>query len=128
MRLTWLHFVLGVLATFRLSLLVSKEDGPAFIFRKLRRVPPPHTATREWLSCLFCISVTASAGVCGLLWWVGIELTWGEWILLWLSFSAAAILLNQKFTPGSLKEEKSSGEAADPPSAARTARKETGTN
>lgn len=105
MRMTWFYFVLGVLATFRLSLLVSKEDGPAFIFRKLRRMPPPHTATREWLSCLFCISVTASALVCLVLWWIGIEQHWGEWILDWLAFSAAAILLNQKFTPGSLKED-----------------------
>lgn len=106
MRLTWLHFLIAALATFRLSLLVSKEDGPAFIFRKLRRVPRPHSAAREWLSCLFCISVTASAVVCLILWWAGITAHWGEWILMWLAFSSAAILMNQKFTPGSLKEEK----------------------
>lgn len=106
MHMTWFHFVLGALATFRLSLLVSKEDGPAFIFRKLRRVPPPASATSEWLSCLFCISVTASAIVCLILAWTGIRAHWGEWILFWLSFSSAAILMNQKFTPGSLKEER----------------------
>jgi hypothetical protein len=103
--MTWLLFILGCLATFRLSLLVSKEDGPAFIFRKLRRAPPEHSATSEWLSCFFCISVTASAVVCALLWAAEVRLAWPVWVLLWLAFSSFAILLNQKFTPGSLKED-----------------------
>lgn len=100
--MTWLEFTVGVLATFRLALMVSKEDGPAFIFRKLRRIPPKKSATHEWLSCIFCFSVTASAIVCGLLWWAGIRQVWQMWGLTWLAFSAGAILVNQKFTRGDL--------------------------
>lgn len=100
--MTWLTFTIGVLATFRISLMFTKEAGPAWIFRKLRRAPARRSAVHEWLSCFFCFSVTASLIVCLAMWLSGARLNLPSWALLWLSFSAAAILINQKFTRGDL--------------------------
>lgn len=90
----FLILLLGGLATFRLALLVSSEDGPAFIFRKLRRLPPPKSATREGLSCPWCVSVWASALVTGYFWWLD-WIAGREWPVWWLAISAVAIGWNQ---------------------------------
>lgn len=95
----WFHFLLAVLAAYRLSLLVSKESGPAFIFRKLRRLPPPKSSAREGLSCQWCLSVYGSAVVTAFLWWRGVVPVW-EVPLWWLAVSAGAIAINQTFTKG----------------------------
>jgi len=93
----WLALALGTLATYRLSLLVSKEDGPAFIFRKIRKLPDKGTATKKGLSCSLCVSVYASALVSTFYWWR--ELIAGiDWPLYWLSMSAASICLHMQFT------------------------------
>lgn len=102
MNLTFLEFVVCSVCTFRLSLLFSKEYGPAGIFDKLRKAPPKKSETAKWLSCLFCFSMTASAVVCGVLRWTGRELHLGFWFILWCALSAVAIMLNQIFTPGKL--------------------------
>lgn len=101
-NLSALEFIVAALATFRLSLLVTKEDGPAFVFRKLRRVPPKRSATATWLSCIFCFSMTASALVCGALWLAGTRQHWAQWFVTWCALSAVAIILNQRFTRGDL--------------------------
>ena len=99
--MNWFALIIGGLVTFRLALLVSKEDGPAFIFRKLRKLPPPKSATKQGLSCPFCVSVYAAALVTGYEWWL-------EWIpanqtpLYWLAMSTLAIFANQQFTKGAL--------------------------
>lgn len=95
----WLYFTLGSLAVFRLSLLVSKESGPAFIFRKLRRLPEKGSATKEGLGCQWCTSIYSSALVATFFYWQE-KVSGREWVLFWLAFSAAAIAVNQTFTRG----------------------------
>jgi hypothetical protein len=96
---TTLYLALGSLATYRLSLLVSKEDGPAFIFRKLRKMPPAKSSAREGIACVFCVSMWASIAVTTYLWWLGV-LPGIEWPLWWLAQSALAIACNQLWTKG----------------------------
>lgn len=98
--MTIFQFILGCLATYRIALLFSKEYGPFGVFEELRKVPPKKSDTAKWLSCLWCFSITASAFVCGLFWFVGVREHWAMWLILWLSFSAGAICLNQIFTRG----------------------------
>lgn len=100
--MTALQFAIACLATYRISLLFTKESGPARIFAKLRRAPAKHSATADWLGCLFCFSMTASAVVCGALWAAGTRQHWAEWFLLWCALSAVAIALNQSLTKGNL--------------------------
>lgn len=90
------------LATYRISLLVTKEDGPAFIFERLRKVPSKKSATYEWLTCIFCFSMSASAVVCFLMWLSGLRQGWPKWFIIWCALSAFAIAMNQRFTKGPL--------------------------
>jgi hypothetical protein len=95
---TWFILLLGSLATFRLSHLMAKERGPLAIFERLRNaVPGGRGSLKEWLSCLWCFSLSASALVCLILWAGGLHLLWGYWILHWLGFSAIALIINQAF-------------------------------
>jgi hypothetical protein len=92
----WLLFVSGALATFRLSHLVSKERGPLCVFERIRNaLPHGRGSAQEWLSCIFCFSLSASALVCLVLWLGGMNLNWEEWVLTWLSFSAVTLIINQ---------------------------------
>lgn len=92
----WLLFVARALATFRLSHLVSKERGPLSVFERIRNaLPRGRDSAQEWLSCIFCFSLTASAVVCVLLSTGGLRLTLQEWIVHWLGFSTVALIVNQ---------------------------------
>jgi len=95
--MTWFYFILGCLATFRLALLLTREDGPAWIFRKLRNLPSKKSSAHEGIRCLWCASVWMSAPVTAFFWYRGmIEPI--ETPLYWLAFSAGAICFNQAFT------------------------------
>jgi hypothetical protein len=92
----WLLFVSGALATSRLSLLVSKECGSLSVFERIRNaLPRGWGSAQEWLDCIFCFSLTASAVICVLLWTGGLRLTLQEWAVHWFGFSALALIINQ---------------------------------
>lgn len=91
---TWFYFLLSVLATYRLSLLVSTESGPLRVFRKLRRVPPPKSATREGLSCQLCMSIWFAIPITALCWHNGLIVGLGEAALWWLASSAGSIVIH----------------------------------
>ncbi len=70
----WFSFILGSLATFRLSHLFTKECGPFAVFERLRNaMPGGRGSAKELLSCIFCFSLSASALVCLILWLAAIE-------------------------------------------------------
>ena len=92
-------FAESELATFRLSHLIAKERGPLAVFERLRNaMPGGRGSAKEWLSCIFCFSLSASALVCLILWCGDLKLSWEEWVLHWLGFSAVALIINQAFT------------------------------
>jgi len=95
-KISWFIFVLGSLATFRLSHLITKERGPFAVFERLRNaMPGGRGSVKEWLSRIFCFSLSASALVCLVLWLWGMNLNWEQWVLTWLSFSAVTLIINQ---------------------------------
>lgn len=93
----WFYLVLGVLATHRVSLMISSESGPGRLFRRLRRLPPPKSATKEGLSCQLCVSIWVAALVAVFYGCVGL-LDWRFWPLWWLAMSSGAILCHMRFT------------------------------
>jgi hypothetical protein len=94
--MNWFVLVLGSLATFRLSHLMTKEQGPLAMFERLRKaMPGGRGSAREWLSCIWCFSLTASALICLILWLGGFSLTWDFWILHWLAFSSMSLLVHR---------------------------------
>ena len=55
----WFVLVLGSLATFRLSHLITKERGPlAFLERFRNALPGGRGSAREWVNCIWCFSLT----------------------------------------------------------------------
>lgn len=98
------QFLLYALAVFRLSLLLSKEDGPAWVFRKLRRAIPKESSAKEGIQCQWCVSVWMAIPVslfavfqANLPHWIA---STGNWFVLMLALSAVAIAINQTFTKG----------------------------
>lgn len=88
----WFVFLLSVLAVFRLSTMFAVESGPGRIFRKLRGLPEPKSATKEGLSCSLCQSIWWSAAVVGFLYWQEVvEPAWTP--IWWLAISGGAVLL-----------------------------------
>ena len=87
MRFYWL--VLGVLTVWRVTHLLIAEDGPWDVLVALRRI-----ANRPFwgnlLGCFYCLSLWVAAPVA---WEIGGG--WKERVLVWLSLSGAAILLER---------------------------------
>ena len=95
-KITWLEFLVGCLATFRMSLLISKEDGPANAARKARMAAPAGWI-KQGFHCPWCQSF----------WWGMVtalffaftgRIPWIDFVIYWLGFSAGAIAINQTFT------------------------------
>lgn len=100
--MTFLDLLIYSLACFRLSLLVSKEDGPYWLFAKLRRLPPPKSSARQGINCIYCVSMYAAGLVVTCYLFRG-RFAWVEpWFIWPLAVSAAAVCLNQSFTKGAL--------------------------
>lgn len=91
------YLVAGGLAAYRLSLLISKEDGPAYIFRKIRKLPLKSKSAKEGLSCEWCMSIWSGALVAFYLWLIG-QIPGVEWPLYWLAVSSISIICNQQWT------------------------------
>lgn len=86
---TPLDLTLAVLALWRVTHLLSAEDGPWRLLARLRQT----LASGFWsdlTSCFYCLSLWLSAP---LAWWLGA--TWSERALLWPALSGAAILLER---------------------------------
>lgn len=85
-----IEFVLTVLAVYRLTLLVTSEDGPFCIFARIRYSTIAMRA-RSWcnLECCYCFSVQLSAlAACTLE---------GTWALNWLAIAGGTALLFRGF-------------------------------
>lgn len=86
----WLEFFIAALATWRIVVLVSHDDGPFNICRQLR-------IKSKLLQCPRCTSVWAGAFVTFLVWLSGRELELAMYPMVALALSAAAIALDRTF-------------------------------
>lgn len=89
------YFILSVLAVWRLTHLLGKEDGPFDVIFLLRKKAGAGFLG-SLLDCFYCLSVWMAAPF-GL--WLGNG--WIEKILTWLALSGAACLLEQATTKNS---------------------------
>lgn len=83
------RFLLGMLFVWRITHLLSAEDGPLDVVVRLRRAAGEGFLGRA-LDCFYCLSIWVSAPLAIFL---GKKL--GERILLWPALSAGAILLER---------------------------------
>ena len=88
----WFYFMISVLAVWRLTHLLAKEDGPFdIVFLVRKKVGVGFFA--NLLGCFYCLSIWIALpfGI-----WLGEN--WLEKILIWLGLSGAACLLEQATT------------------------------
>ena len=104
--MTWFDLIVEGLAVFRLALLISKEDGPGWIFRRLRNAPPKDSSVREGIRCEWCVSIWMAVFVM-MVRWIADSLGKGAVhdlliFFLWtMAISAIGVILNQAFTKDS---------------------------
>jgi hypothetical protein len=91
------YFVLLSLAVWRITHLLSKEDGPFDIIFLIRR-KAGNGFFGTLLDCFYCVSVWVALP---LGWWEGH--TWREKLLFWAALSGAACLLEQATASGKKK-------------------------
>lgn len=89
MTVTVFEFVLAALATWRITHLLSKEDGPFDLIFRLRR-QLGQSLFGSLLDCFYCLSIWIALPFAI---WLGIG--WKEKVLMWLALSGAACLLEQ---------------------------------
>lgn len=80
MELYW--FLLATLAVWRITHLLSEEDGPWDVFARLRRM------AGAILNCFYCLSMWAALPAA----WI-LSNGWKERLLLWPALSAGSIFL-----------------------------------
>jgi hypothetical protein len=83
----WL--VLGILVTWRLTHLLSTENGPWNVFENARRAAGTGFLG-ELLACFYCLSLWIAAPLA-----VALASGWRHRLLLWPALSAGAIVLER---------------------------------
>lgn len=87
-----LYLILSVVAVWRLTHLIGKEDGPFNIMFLLRK-KAGSSFFGKLMDCFYCLSIWIALPFAL---WLG--LTWIEKILVWLALSGAAAFLEQATT------------------------------
>lgn len=98
----WYLFVLGSLGVWRLTHLLSVEDGPGNIVARLRAAAG-RGVLGEMFDCFNCLSLSVAIPFALVL-----GAGWEQIVLLWLALSGAAILLQRltdKTPPASFTED-----------------------
>lgn len=93
-EVTFYRLVLGVLVVWRVTHLLSLEDGPWDAVIRLRR----QAGAGSWgklLDCFYCLSLWVAAPLALLL-----GSGWMEYLLLWPALSAGAIVLERLTSRG----------------------------
>lgn len=93
-EVNWLILLISALATYRLSLMLSSEEGPLAIFARIRRKVPPKTNPGRGIRCFICWSVWIAATVTLYLLWLGM-ITKEILPLYWFAVSGAAVLVHE---------------------------------
>jgi hypothetical protein len=85
----WMQFILASLASWRLTHLVAREDGPGHILFKLRS-RLGRSFLGKLMDCFQCLSLWIAAPIAL---WISPEPV--EWLVAWLALSGAACLLER---------------------------------
>lgn len=97
-------FLIVALAVYRLSLMITKEKGPGWMFVHLRRLvkrnAPKESHMDEGIDCLWCMSMQISMAMTTLAWFFFPTNPICAVSLYSLAASGVAIIINQAFTKG----------------------------
>jgi hypothetical protein len=85
----WARFLVASLATWRISHLVAREDGPGDLVAKLRRRLGPGW-TGRLMDCFYCLSLWVAAPMAFF-----VAASTPDRIVAWIALSGAACLLER---------------------------------
>jgi hypothetical protein len=86
-------FALGALCVWRITYLLTAEDGPGHLLDRLRR-RLADTPLGRLLDCFYCVSLWAAAPIA-----LTIGGAWTYLLLLWFALSAGAIMIERLTAP-----------------------------
>lgn len=91
MKITLTELIIYILATWRITSLVSAEEGPFNVFGKFRQSLPIDGFIEGLVSCVWCLSIWIAIG-----WVIFIACfpTIAIWVALPFAFSTGAIALD----------------------------------
>lgn len=82
-------FILAALAVYRLSRMITDEEGPFMVFTKLRGLARPDTWIGRGLECIMCVSVWVALAAA-----LYIDWTW-TLPLTWLALSSVTVMIRK---------------------------------
>lgn len=85
----WIRFFLAALATWRLTHLLTQEDGPADLIVRLRS-SLGHGVAGRLMDCFYCLSIWIAAPLA-----LFVTTSFFDGTLVWLALSGAACLLER---------------------------------
>lgn len=91
----WLTFVIASLAIYRVARMITEEDGPAFVFKRLRgRYSNDKRSFDVGLRCFYCVSVWAALAATA---WLVAFGGWNVWLfpIYWFGLAGAAIIAHR---------------------------------
>ena len=91
LKLDFLTFFISAFATYRITVLISRDVGPWGLCKKLRQ----HSKLAK---CPYCTSVYVGSLVTVGLWISGFIMALPMWVILSLAFSASSIVLDRCFS------------------------------
>ena len=80
-------FVLAALTVYRISRMITDEEGPFAVFSRVRGLAQPDTWIGRGLECIMCVSV-----------WVALPIALyigGDWLLTWPALSAVTTVIRK---------------------------------
>lgn len=93
--MTWFLFAIASLAVYRAARMVAEEDGPFFVFKRLRdRLDDPKSSLSVGIRCFYCVSVWLSLPAALLLM---LFAGWNEWLwpLWWFGIAGLAAKIHE---------------------------------
>ena len=87
--MTWLWFVIGVLAVYRVAHMLAREDGPFDVFSLVREKVGQDSWVGRGLHCVLCISFWLSLPAALL---VGLP-----WLMGWLGIAGGVLVIHAIF-------------------------------
>lgn len=87
-------FALAALAVYRVSRMLTDEEGPFMVFTKVRGLAEPDTWVGRGLECIMCVSVWIALPFTVMLTVLGYADVW-LWPLTWLALSAVTVIIRK---------------------------------
>lgn len=92
--MNFLYWIIGGMATYRITVLIVRDAGPWHILKKLRQID----RCSKLLKCPYCVSIYAGSIISLAFYLGGVKEPLVLWPCISLSFSAFSVMADRIFT------------------------------